>query len=453
MDKNSTLPGKCIMLLTIMTFFFLSFTHAQGSSPNLVFASPVLVSGTAGQKEATYKFSNVIAGVDAYVEIRDIVNGAILVNIDDSTLGYYDAWQPTIGGPGVFGTSYIKWTIEFKTTSGSGYKFPLMDLTAVDIDGDNSRVREFIDMQGQSSADVPTVIASLLTISNVSDHEGNNNDDHGGNDGDNSGSGNSSGGEALHVLGPVANRTGIDTTSLDVKMNYHFINQSKIKLTIGAQVDDNGSTGGVATDRYTSLYFKRTSNTFATLPVVYRSFDVTLNNKTVDLFWITEAMAGNDHFEVERSFDQASFSTIGMVLGAQSKNGISDLYSFRDATAALADHKVIYYRLKQVDIDGKFTYSVIKTVRINTAVKAFVQVSPNPYMDKLNVNFVSDQSGKAEVRLMSASGHIVRSAASAITSGYNNIQLQALDSQAAGLYIADIIINGTLLTSIKVLKQ
>ena len=453
MDKNSTLPGKCIMLLTIMTFFFLSFTRAQGTSPNLVFASPVLVSGTAGQKDATYKFSNVIAGVDAYVEIRDIVNGAILVNIDDSTLGYYDAWQPTIGGPGVFGTSYIKWTIEFKTTSGSDYKFPLMDLTAVDIDGDNSRVREFIDMQGQSSADVPTVIASLLTISNVSDHEGNNNDDHGGNDGDNSGSGNSSGGEALHVLGPVANRTGIDTTSLDVKMNYHFINQSKIKVTIGAQVDDNGSTGGVATDRYTSLYFKRTSNTFAILPVVYRSFDVTLNNKSVDLFWITEAMAGNDHFEVERSFDQASFSTIGMVLGAQSKNGISDLYSFRDATAALADHKVIYYRLKQVDIDGKFTYSVIKTVRINTAAKAFVQVSPNPYMDKLNVNFVSNESGKAEVRLMSASGHVVRTAASAITRGYNNIQLQALGSQAGGLYIADIIINGTLLTSIKVLKQ
>ena len=91
--------------------------------------------------------------------------------------------------------------------------------------------------------------------------------------------------------------------------------------------------------------------------------------------------------------------------------------------------------------------------RINTAAKAFVQVSPNPYMDKLNVNFVSNESGKAEVRLMSASGHVVRTAASAITRGYNNIQLQALGSQAGGLYIADIIINGTLLTSIKVLKQ
>ena len=83
-----------------------------------------------------------------------------------------------------------------------------MDLTAVDIDGDNSRVREFIDMHGQSSSDVPTVIPSLLTISNVSGHEGNNNDDHGGNDGDNSGSGNSSGG-SFACAGPGSQQNAV----------------------------------------------------------------------------------------------------------------------------------------------------------------------------------------------------------------------------------------------------
>jgi hypothetical protein len=439
MDKNSTLPGKCIILLTVVTFFFLSFTQAQTTSPNLIFASPALVSGTAGQKDATYKFSNVIAGVDAFLKIEDIKNGAILVNIDDSTLGYYDAWQPIIGGPGTYGTSYIKWAIEFKTTSGSDYTFPVMDLTAVDIDGDNSRVREFIDMNGQSSYDVPTVIPSLLSISNI------NGDDQGDGDGSNP--------ESLHVLGPVANRTGIDTTSLDVKMNYHFINQSKIKVTIGAQVDNNGTTGGVATDRYNSLYFKSTSNTLKMLPVAYRTFDATVNNKKVDLFWITEAEAGNDHFEVERSFDQANFSTVGIVLGAQFKNGISNQYSFKDGTPEILNHKAIYYRLKQVDIDKKFTYSVVKVIRINTVTKAFVQISPNPYMDKLNVNFVSDASGKAEVRLISASGNVVKATASSITKGYNNIQLQELHSQAPGLYIANIIVNDKVVASLKVLKQ
>jgi hypothetical protein len=448
MNKNSTVPGKCITLITIAIFSFISFTQAQTTSPKLKFASPVLVSGTAGQKHATYKFSNVIEGVDAFVKIESIKNGAVLVNIDDSTLGYYDAWQPTIGGPGTYGTSSIRWSVEFKTASGSDYQFPIMDLTAVDIDGDNSRVREFIDMNGQSSFDVPTVIPSLLTISYTTDDD-NGDDDHGdGNDDD----GNQPNTQNLHVLGPIANRTGIDTTSLDVKMNFHFINQSVINVTIGSQVD--GTTGGTSTDRYNSLYFKSTSNIIKVLPVTYRTFDALLSNNAVNLSWITDAQTGNDHFEVERSFDQTNFSTIGIVLGAQHTNGSSNQYSFKDAAQELQNHIVIYYRLKQVDADGKFTYSVVKLVRMNTVVtKAFVQVSPNPYLDKLNVNFVSDASGKAEVRLTSATGNLIKINSSPITKGYNNIQLQDLQSQAPGLYVATIIINGKAVASLKVLKQ
>ena len=100
----------------------------------------------------------------------------------------------------------------------------------------------------------------------------------------------------LHVLGPVTNRTDIDTASLDVKMNYHFINQSNITVTIGSQVDNNGTTGGIATDRYSSLYFKSTSNVIKLLPVAYRAFDVTLNNNKVNLLWITGVETGKRLF-------------------------------------------------------------------------------------------------------------------------------------------------------------
>lgn len=441
MDKNSTLTAKCVFLLTAVTVFSFSFTQAQTASPQLRFASPVLVSGTDGQKDATYKFTDVIEGVDAFVTIENIDNGAILVNIDDSTLGYYDAWQPTIGGPGTFGSSSITWSIEFQNTSGSNYEFPILDLTAVDIDGDNVRLREFIDMAGQSGFDVPTVIPSLLTITN-GNSQGN-----GGSDG------NGSDGHTVHVLGPVANRTGIDTASLDVKMNYHFINQSKITVTIGAEVDDNGTTGGIATDRYSSLYFKRTSDFFTVLPVRYQVFNAILNNNTVDLSWSTDVQPGNDHFEVERSFDQANFSTVGIVLGAQPGNGVSNQYSFTDASPQTLNHTVVYYRLKQVNADQKFSYSVVKTVRIKAVTKALVQVSPNPYMDKLKVSFVSDEQGNAEVRLMSASGNLVKIGASAAIKGYNSIELNDLQSQAPGIYIANIIINNKPVTSVRVMKQ
>ena len=432
MDKNSTLSLKCI-LLTLITFLFLSSTQAQWV-PKLKFSQPQLVSGINGTVGATYKFTNVTSGIDAFVRIEDINNGAFLVNIDDSTIGYYDAWQPTVGGPNAVGSSYIKWDIEFKTSGGAVYQFAVVDASAIDVDGDNASTSEFIGVNGQSSYDIPSQIPTLLTVTSLSDTDNVYGDD--------------PNPDNLWAFGPITNRTNIDTSSEDVRINYHFTNTSKIKFYTGSTVH---STGG-ALNRFHSIYFLDiTGRTFSLLPVTYQSFDVTVNNNTVNLSWITDADTRNDHFEVERSFDQTTFSTVGIILGAQSNNGISNQYSFKDGVPELMNHKVIYYRLKKVDVYGKFIYSVVKMVRILT--KAFVRISPNPYMDKLNVNFESDVSGHGEVRLISASGNLVKIAASTITKGYNSIQLQDLNSQASGLYIANIIINDRVVASLKVLKQ
>ena len=131
----------------------------------------------------------------------------------------------------------------------------------------------------------------------------------------------------------------------------------------------------------------------------------------------------------------------------------SNQYSFKDGAKEIKDRTVIYYRLKQIDIDGRFTYSVVKMVRINTVSKSFVQISPNPYMDKLNVNFVSDENGNAECRLINTSGIVVKRIQSTITKGYNNLQLADLSYQSPGLYIVTIVINGKVIASQKVLKQ
>jgi len=82
-----------------------------------------------------------------------------------------------------------------------------------------------------------------------------------------------------------------------------------------------------------------------------------------------------------------------------------------------------------------------------------IQVMPNPYTDKLSVNFVSNESGNGEVRLISSVGNLIKVAAKSVTKGHNNIQLQDLNSQAPGLYIVSVIVNGTVVASLKVLKQ
>ena len=437
MNKNSTLVGKYLIMLTALAVFSLS-AKSQTISPKLKFFSPKLVAGTNGAKYAVYKFADVVPGVDAFVKIEDIKNGATLVNIDDSTFGYYDAWQPIVGGPGTDGTSYIKWAVEFKTSSGTEYTFPLIDVCAIDIDGDNVRVREFIDVNGQSGYDLPTVIPTLLSVSNQNN--------------DSNGEGTDDSNTNLHILGPVNNRTNIDTTALDVRIGLHFINKSKIKFYIGSQVDNNGTGGGISTDRYSSLYFKKIGNSIGTLPVTYHSFDVIANNQSVNLSWVTDVETRNDHFEIQRSFDQSDFKTIGLASDAQATTGMSKQYSFKDGMKEIRDHAVIYYRLKQINIDGSFTYSVVKMVRF-IASKSFIQISPNPYLDKLNVNFVSDESGSAEYRLTNASGNVVKRIQSTITKGYNNVQLENLNYQSPGLYIVSIVINGKVIASQKVLKQ
>ncbi len=441
MNSKSTSVGKYTSVLIFLTIFLINSGKGQTLSPKLKFVQPKLVSGTAGKKSAIYKFSNVIEGVDAFVKIADLKNGAKLVNIDDSTLGYYDAWQPIVGGPSTYGTSYIKWEITFKTSLGTDYTFPLLDLSAIDIDGDNVRVREFINMNKTSSFDLPTMIPSLLGVSNL-----NNDDDEGEN---------TNGLTNLHVLGPILNRTGIDTVSLDVRVNFHFLNISKIDLSLGSQIDNNGTSGGIATDRYSSLYFKSISNIVHTLGVKYRSFDAyTLNNTSVNISWVTENETNNDHFEIERSFDQKSFSTVAMVFGPEQNTTSSNKYSFTDKAKDLSNHKIIYYRLKQIDIDGQITYSVIKMVRFNSAAAAqtFVQVYPNPYMEKINVNFDSDQNGNAELRMVNAKGQVVASKKAAILKGYNNLQLTDLSSQTKGLYVVEVIVNGNLSSTQKLMK-
>ena len=258
------------------------------------------------------------------------------------------------------------------------------------------------------------------------------------------------------ALGPVANRVGIDTLALDVRIDYTFTNRSSFQIYTGAEVDSNGNNGAIATDRFHSIYFGDLTGRYSVLPVTYESFDAIYDNNTVKLNWTTSSDINNDHFEVERSFDQITFSTTAFVLGAQSQNNGIAQYSFEDNDKEISNHTIIYYRLKQVDVKGHITYSVIKMVRVSNKVinqKVLIQVMPNPYMDNLNINFTSNNSGKAEIRMISLSGTVVKKTESIINKGVNNIQLQDLSSQLPGMYIVNVVVNGQTIASQKIIKS
>ncbi len=444
MNKNFTSTGK-LLILAISTLFSAFSANAGGGkpkAPKFNFSNPQLVAGTDGQIGAKYLFKNVYDNKDAYITIENIVGGAVLKDIDNTSTGYPEAWQPTVGGPGTFGISYIKWDIEFDS-AGVPYVFSLVDLSAADVDGDNVRVRELSGIVGSNiNYELPdSIIPSLLTISRLKDT-----DNTWGTDDDDS---------VFLAIGPVANRVGIDTLALDVRIDYTFTNRSSFQIYTGSQVDNNGAPGAIETDRFHSIYFGDLFGSFSILPVTYLTFNAALNNNKVDLSWTVNADLKDQQFEVQRSFDQTNFSTSGLVLGAQSvSNGVGQ-YSFEDNDKEILKHNTLYYRLKQVDANGSYTYSVVKMVRISniTAQKTTIQVMPNPYMDKLNVNFESNTGGKAEIRLISASGIVVKKIGSTINKGFNNLQLQDLNDQHPGMYVVNIVVNGISVESQKIIKN
>lgn len=186
--------------------------------------------------------------------------------------------------------------------------------------------------------------------------------------------------------------------------------------------------------------------------VTYHSFEAIAVKNKVNLSWLTEPEKTNDHFEVERSYDQKEFTTIGIILGAENPDASLSQYDFRDGEPGLTAHNEVYYRLKYFDAAENFSYSIIKKVVMNIP-KMNVQVMPNPYMDKLNVTFSSDAGGTAEVRLLSISGSLVKKIQSTIAPGYTTLRLKDLNSQAPGLYIVDVVVNGKVLVSQKIIKQ
>ncbi len=134
----------------------------------------------------------------------------------------------------------------------------------------------------------------------------------------------------------------------------------------------------------TTTSFTSTLNGFnlsgSPLPVELLSFSAFKNkDNTVLLSWETATEKNNAYFIIERSTNGTTFEAIGKVVGATTSNELNK-YSFTDASTVVGTN---YYRLKQVDIDGKSTYSPTKVVEV-LPLSEFV-VRPTLASDKIEV--------------------------------------------------------------------
>ena len=109
------------------------------------------------------------------------------------------------------------------------------------------------------------------------------------------------------------------------------------------------------------------------LPIELSSFNAELNYNQVDVFWTTFSETNNDYFSVEKSENGKDFYEIGQIKGKGNSTQISN-YLFTDEKIV---EGISYYRLRQVDFNGRFTYSTIKSIE-NEVIELAMNVFPNP---------------------------------------------------------------------------
>ncbi len=140
------------------------------------------------------------------------------------------------------------------------------------------------------------------------------------------------------------------------------------------------------------------------VPLTLLKFDLYKNQQNVLVAWKTENEINTSHFDVERSKDGSSFEKIGTVASYNSSGTKS--YSFEDRTP----HKGLnFYRLKQADRDGQFTYSNIKKVLFEGFGNP-ISVYPNPASNYILINFTGKQK-TVLVNVFDAKGRLVLSTA------------------------------------------
>lgn len=96
----------------------------------------------------------------------------------------------------------------------------------------------------------------------------------------------------------------------------------------------------------------------AALPITLNSFSALARNSVVELYWQTEKEINNDYFTLERSTNDLEFEERAIIQGAGNSNEINN-YTFVDDSPLPGRS---YYRLKQTDYDGTFTYSKVISV-------------------------------------------------------------------------------------------
>ncbi len=170
-------------------------------------------------------------------------------------------------------------------------------------------------------------------------------------------------------------------------------------------------------------------NECRSLPVTISSFNGMYSNGVSHLDWKTSQEFNSDHFELQKSADGQNFNSIANIKSAGNSSVVKN-YNYQDNTPNSG--KFVYYRLKQIDINAKYTFSSV--VKLALELNTSVVVYPNPFKDDFTISFSASKTSIATLTLHNTTGQLVFSKTITVNKGNNSILINNLPSIKTGIY-------------------
>ncbi len=193
---------------------------------------------------------------------------------------------------------------------------------------------------------------------------------------------------------------------------------------ISAKITDTSLSVPTAID-ILSQNFTTCYASCVTLPIQLISLDAQRTSiQNVRVFWKTTNERNNFGFAIQRSLGNTnSFIEVGFIPAGNSQ-GIIHKYEFNDANDY---QKLSYYRLRQIDIDGNFTYS--KTVAVKGyATNELIKVFPNPATTEIILKVYFEGPDNVKINVLDDQGKLVKQSSADFYKGNNikNINISGL---------------------------
>lgn len=216
-----------------------------------------------------------------------------------------------------------------------------------------------------------------------------------------------------------------------------------------AIIEANGKVfAGITTENFGGEVWVATLPSEIELPLQLLEFKGWLENNDGRLQWKTENESNTAGFDVERSLDGLDFQPVGSVT-ANNTTGIHQ-YDFTDPNITSLETTIVYYRLRQVDLDGSFVYSKIVSLEIDQR-KGSIVLYPNPVQSTMSLSIYLPQKEQLKWQLVDNAGRLIRHGNYNMSKGQTFIS-ENVGTLAKGVYFLEI--RGEKMRKvIKVIKQ